>query len=127
MSKLSRITPEKIFGKHLMLDMYGVAKNKLVKMENVFWLLKDLPDRIGMKSLITPYVVEARPENKLEWGISGFVMIYESHISVHTWPYKSYVSMDVYSCKDFDEKQLLVFLKKFWQPKRVEVQTILRG
>lgn len=118
---------EKIFGKHLTFDAYGISKTKLSKAEIVFDLLNVLPARLKMKKLTTPYVVIARPERKSDWGISGFVMIYESHISCHTWPEKGYISMDVYSCKDFNEQQLLDFLKKFWRPKRVEVQTILRG
>lgn len=118
---------KKQFGKHLTFDAYGVSKNKLNKIEIVFNFLDSLPEKIGMRKLTTPYVVVAKPDKKEEWGISGFVMIYESHISCHTWPEKNYVSLDVYSCKDFDEKNVLKFLKEFWQPQKFKVNIIKRG
>ena len=36
------------------------------------------------------------------YGYSTFVMIAESHLSVHTFPELNYVSFDCFSCKDFD-------------------------
>ncbi len=44
-------------------------------------------------------------------GISGFVMLYESHISVHAWQEKGYLAIDLHSCKDFNRKAILEFLK----------------
>lgn len=114
------------FGKHLIFSGYGIKKSKLDEAEIVFDFLDKMPGKIGMKKLTIPYVVIARPKRKKEWGISGFVMIYTSHISCHTWPEKGYVSIDVYSCKNFNEKKLLNYLKKFWSPKETKTKLILR-
>nr|MDO8079575.1 adenosylmethionine decarboxylase [Candidatus Freyarchaeota archaeon] len=31
-------------------------------------------------------------------GVSGFIMISESHLSIHTWPESGYVAVDVFTC-----------------------------
>ncbi|MDP2641363.1 MAG: adenosylmethionine decarboxylase [Candidatus Yanofskybacteria bacterium] len=118
---------QKVFGKHLVADIYGAPKEQLANYEGVFRLLMELPSVVNMHMLTSPYVVIADPEKKMEWGVSGFVMIQESHISCHTWPEKGYVSMDIYSCKDFDDNQLVAFLKQYWKASTVKSQVIERG
>lgn len=80
-----------------------------------------------MKKLTIPYVVKVNHRLKKESGVSGFVMIYTSHISCHTWPFKNYLSIDVYSCKDFNEKNVINLIKKFWLPQTIKTQLIYRG
>jgi len=119
-----------IYGKHLTIDAYGISRRKLASHEEVFRLLNDLPGMLGMHKLTTPYVVFddwQMGRAKADWGVSGFVMIYESHISCHTWPEIGYVSMDVYSCRPFDHKKTIIFLKKFWKCRRMIVRVVKRG
>jgi len=118
----------KIFGKHLTIDAYGIDRSKLESHKGVFDLLHDLPEKLGMRKLTIPYVVFCEEDDKQgNWGISGFVMIYESHISAHTWPELGYVSMDVYSCREFDEKKTIQFLKEYWGAKKMVTRVIPRG
>ena len=46
-----------------------------------------------------------------DWGISGFVVIAESHISVHTFVERDYVNIDIFSCRDFDSEKAVGDLK----------------
>ena len=118
----------KIFGKHLAIDAHGIDRKKLESHKGIFDLLDDLPAMFGMRKLTIPYVVFCQEgDKKGDWGLSGFVMIYESHISCHTWPEMGYVSMDVYSCRDFDEKKIISFLKKYWDCQNMKTQVIIRG
>jgi len=118
----------KIYGKHLTIDAYGIARSKLTSHEEAFHLLNDLPGMLGMRKLTVPYVVFCDEGGKRgDWGVSGFVMIYESHISCHTWPALGYVSMDVYSCKPFDHKKTIKFLKKFWGSRTMKIRVVKRG
>jgi len=130
--KAAKIKPEKfkIFGKHLTVDAYGADRGKLRHAKGIYDLLHKLPEHLGMHRLTTPYVVYddwQMGRAKGDWGVSGFVMIYESHISCHTWPEMGYVSMDVYSCRDFDEKDTIKFLKEYWRAKQMKVRVISRG
>ncbi|MCS7181198.1 MAG: adenosylmethionine decarboxylase, partial [bacterium] len=47
-------------------------------------------------------------------GVSGFALISESHISIHTWPEKKYAGIDIYTCgnKTFPEKAADFIIKK---------------
>src|SRR5215831_19512661 len=75
-------------GSHLMLDGYGCEQKKLEDLEHIYRILEEYPGTIGMTKIMPPYVFRytgVRPEN---WGVSGFVLIAESHISVHTFPEK---------------------------------------
>ena len=65
-----------------------------------------------MTKIMPPYVFRytgVRPEN---WGVSGFVLIAESHISVHTFPAKQYLSLDILSGKEFDVEKALAFARR---------------
>lgn len=116
------------FGLHLTLDAYGGSKTKLFDMKRVFKVLNELPAMLGMKKLTTPYVVDAPPVTpKDQGGISGFVMIAESHISIHTFPDKGFLTADIYSCKAFDTPKALEFFKKNFDLKEMEVNIIKRG
>ena len=50
---------------------------------------------------------------KESYGYSSFVMIAESHITIHTFPELGYFSFDCYSCKDFDEIAVLNTIRDF--------------
>ncbi len=115
-------------GKHITIDAYGIKRFRLKNHKFVYDMLSFLPAYLRMKKLGEPTIAYVQDEkNKNNFGISGFVMLCESHISCHTWPEYGYVSMDVYSCKNFDEKRLEQYLKKSWQYKKVRIQIIPRG
>ncbi len=77
------------FGVHLTIDGYGGDKEKLNNFELVYSILEKLPEEIMMHRIMPPYVAITPPvSEKDEGGISGFVMISESHISIHTFPKK---------------------------------------
>ena len=80
------------FGPHLMLDLRQCNQEKLKDYNLVFNVLQDLPGEIGMTKITQPYVFPYSgliPEDK---GITGTVIIAESHISIHTFQEKDYCS-----------------------------------
>jgi S-adenosylmethionine decarboxylase len=61
-------------------------------------------------------------------GVTGIVLLAESHISIHAWPEYDYLAIDLFTCGDKARPQVaLDYLKKIYQPKRIEVKKILRG
>ena len=87
---------------HLIIDGYS-SNQKILRDEDFLrkWL-ESYPARIGMTRISPPYVLRYTGPVLEDWGISGFVFIAESHIGVHTFVERSYVNVDVFSCKDFD-------------------------
>ena len=87
---------------HLAIDGYGADPAKLSDKGLVYGFLDDYPDAIGMTKVASPQVYGYTGKVPHDWGVSGFVIIAESHISVHTFPDKRYVNIDIFSCNDFD-------------------------
>lgn len=61
-------------------------------------------------------------------GITGVVLLAESHIAIHSWPEYEYMAIDVFTCgeKSAPDKALDYLREKF-QPKKVKVKRVKRG
>ena len=126
--KNKKLSKTVTFGKHLTIDAYGCSEKALNDMEICFRVLEELPKRISMHPITMPYVVRFAGNDKKDCGgLSGFVMIAESHISLHTFPAKGYLTMDVYSCTMFDEKIAICYTKDIFRYKTLEKHIIKRG
>ena len=117
------------FGEHLTIDGYGGDKGKLNDENLVKLCLQELPEKLGMKILGGPVVYLAEGNDvKDPGGWSGFVVITESHISIHTFPDRGFVSIDVYTCKNgLDIDFVLNYFKEKFDLKDIETNFIKRG
>lgn len=88
------------FGVHLMIDGYSASGPLMTDAVALRGLLEALPGEMGMHRICEPVVVEVGPNClKDPGGLSGFVMIAESHISFHTFPGRGFVTIDLYTCQ----------------------------
>lgn len=115
------------FGQHLMMDGYGCDREKLMDIDGIYNFLSSYPEEINMTKIMPPYVFKYAGLVPEDWGISGFVIIAESHISVHTFPDKSYLSVDIFSCKQFDGQAAINYISKLFDIQKVEVKFVDRG
>jgi S-adenosylmethionine decarboxylase len=97
---------------HLIID--GYSSNQQILQDEVFLrqMLDSIPTLIGMTKISEPFVFRYVGDEPKEWGISGFVFIAESHISFHTFVERSYINIDVFSCRNFDTKQAIKHFKE---------------
>ena len=112
---------------HLVIDGFGAQPEKLQDLALVFDLLDNFPDAIGMTKIMPPYVFRYTGIKPEDWGVSGVVLIAESHISIHTFPEKNYVSVDIFSCKAFDTDFASDYLKKTFGLTKFECNLLDRG
>ena len=112
---------------HLAIDGYGAAPEILQDADLVLRFLDEYPGAIGMTKIAPPQVHTYHGETPEDWGVSGFVIIAESHVSVHTFPDRGYVNVDVFSCKDFDTAAALEDVKGFFSLSEVRAWTMERG
>ena len=119
--------PEYGFGKHLMLDGYECNRERLEDISLIYNFLSEYPAEIGMTKIMPPYVFRYDAKNPRDWGISGFVLIAESHISIHTFPEKNYLSLDIFSCKEFEAEQAISYVSKLFAVQKSEVKLQDRG
>lgn len=117
------------FGVHFMLDGYGASSESLKNREGLVNMLTDIPASMGMHTISTPTVVEVGPKNRKDpGGLSGFVLIAESHISFHTFPNRGFVTIDVYTCQnDLDTDKLTDLFTSFFNLKRIDTYIQKRG
>lgn len=115
------------FGPHLTLDLVGCEKSALTDYFLHWRVLHELPPLIGMTKITQPYVFPyhgAVPEDR---GITGMVIIAESHISIHSFEEKGYTFIDVFSCKEFDVDAAADYLLDIFKPTSSDIQLARRG
>src|SRR2546425_9022836 len=112
---------------HLVLDGYGGDPQTLQDFDSIYELLDRYPSQIGMHKIMPPYVFKYRGVKPEDWGISGFVLIAESHISIHTFPERGLVNVDVFSCKEFDADATLAYVREAFGLRDADAQVLHRG
>ncbi|WP_373533331.1 S-adenosylmethionine decarboxylase [Vampirovibrio sp.] len=115
------------FGPHLMLDCRQCDPTRIGDLAYVFEVLNTLPERIGMTKIIQPYVFPYAglvPEDR---GITGMVVIAESHLSFHSFTEKDYFFFDLFSCKPFDVEAARQFIVEAFDVKDWEAHYAERG
>ncbi len=116
-----------MFGPHLMMEASGCSYEKLTDINLLTNLLDRLPVQMQMTKIMAPYVFEYSGEVPEDWGLSGIVIIAESHLAIHTFPDKGFVTVDIFSCKDFDVKEAVAEIVKAFEPQTWDEQLIMRG
>ncbi len=112
---------------HLIIDGFGGDASMMWDTARLRQFLDEYPANLGMTKITEPEVLEYRGPNPADGGISGFVIIAESHISVHTFPHRDYVNIDVFSCKPFDHEQALADARSLFNLSRVKTWLLDRG
>jgi S-adenosylmethionine decarboxylase len=115
---------------HLTIDGYGGDPGRLADEDLVRALLDECPDEIGMTKIAPPYVCPYYPSaegQSTDWGISGFVLIAESHLSVHTFPARGLVWADIFSCKGFDAERVTERVKAAFALSDTRLHLLERG
>jgi len=117
------------FGTHYILDGYGANPEILKDTTSLKAMLTTLVTEMHMHAISDTIVVEVGEKNtKDPGGVSGFVMIAESHISFHTFPKRGFVTIDVYTCQnDLDTDTLTQKFTENFSLKDIDVQVIKRG
>jgi S-adenosylmethionine decarboxylase len=115
------------FGLHMTLDGYGCSPERLANLDAIYEFLEHCPDLIAMTKIMPPYVFKYHGKVAEDWGLSGFVLIAESHISIHTFPDRGYLSLDIFSCKDFDYNQAVAYVTEVFGIARHELNLLDRG
>jgi len=119
-----------MFGPHLTLDLYGCDKEKLASEEFVSQVLSEMPGLLGMNKFSAPQVTNVPSPGMDSFdrgGITGFVILVESHMAIHTFPEDGFASFDIFSCKSFDVEFAIKTLMEKLGANKVEKNFVTRG
>ncbi len=112
---------------HLMLELYGCDRRLLENEALIRSVLDEYPARVEMEKVSPVHLYQIETSNPLDAGLSGFVVIAQSHISLHAWPEYGEVDIDICSCKDFSQEDAIAFAKEMFRTNDVESHFVVRG
>lgn len=112
---------------HLMLELYNCDRELLSNEPLIYRALDEFPGRVQMEKVSPVHLYNIETSNPLDAGLSGFVVIAQSHISLHAWPEYSEVDIDICSCKEFSQEDAIAFAKEIFQSEDVESHFVIRA
>jgi S-adenosylmethionine decarboxylase len=106
-------------GKHLLIDFYECQNHgTLQEIEKV---MKESCIATGATVLFS-YL---HPFNS--GGVSGAIILAESHESIHTWPEENFVSLDIFVCGTCDPYLAIPVLENWFKPQQKTIKLEIRG
>lgn len=109
-------------GRHLLVDFYGVASMHLGDCAAIEALLRDAASAAGA----TPVGGEFHHFGP-GLGVTGVLLLKESHISIHTWPEHGFAAVDVFMCGAAQPEKAVRVIEAALQPASVARQEARRG
>lgn len=109
-------------GIHLLADFHGVAAHLLTLSADIDALLRAGAEAAGARILHSHFHSFGDA-----LGVTGVVLLAESHISIHTWPEYGFAAADIFMCGDAQPQLALQVIELALKPASRVVQTIERG
>jgi S-adenosylmethionine decarboxylase len=111
----------KPLGRHLIADIYSCDRGVLNDVGAIRKALLDTTAAVG-GTYLTDAFHEFEPH-----GVSGTVVIAESHLSIHTWPEHGYAAVDIFACGELDPRAGLEVLRLALCAGEIRCHEIRRG
>lgn len=116
------MTDVKTLGQHMLVEFYNCNQQILDDVAGIEQHMKDAAVACGAT------IVQSTFHRFQPYGVSGVVVISESHLAIHTWPEYGYASVDLYTCGDEVEPMLAYeHLKQAFAAQDTEIQLLKRG
>lgn len=117
------------FGDHLIIDCYDCIFETLQSKELIRDCIYDIVNISKMTLMDKPKIYKAEAiSDKDKGGYTAFAIITESHISMHSFPFRGYMSIDVYTCKNgLNYKGIEKLIIDAFSPLKIEKTLIKRG
>jgi S-adenosylmethionine decarboxylase len=118
-AKLSR-DKQKYAGTHLIVEFWnGKIIEDSKKIEEILLEAVKKAKSIALKTAIYKFSPQ---------GITGVVLLAESHIALHSWPEANYLAIDIFTCGNKAMPfKAFEYLKKALKPEKVEIKALKRG
>ena len=110
----------KFAGTHLLIDLWGATN--LCDPAHIDAALREAAIVAGA-TILHSHFHHFSPNG----GVSGVVVLAESHISIHTWPERDFAAVDLFMCGSCDPYLSIAVLKQAFSPERVDVDEKRRG
>jgi len=113
---------EPSLGSHLLIELYGCDHSTLEEESSVGTAMREAAER-SQATVVAQSFHEFKP-----WGVSGAVIIQESHYTIHTWPEHGYAAVDLFYCGGTVLVHAAVdVLRERFRPERIKFLVVRRG
>ena len=109
-------------GRHVLADFYGIAAGLLHDAE----LIESVLTRAALAAGATPIFAKFHHFGAGQ-GVTGVLLLRESHISIHSWPEHGYAALDAFMCGTARPELAIDIAKQAFHPQHCEIRTIERG
>ena len=109
------------FGKHYLIELSGCNPDIISRVETVRDIFLEAAQR-SKANVVNHFFHQFTPV-----GVSGVIVISESHFAVHTWPESSYAAADILSCGEMDVQTAIDVLSERFQASKIDVRVEKRG
>ncbi|MCG8529798.1 MAG: adenosylmethionine decarboxylase, partial [Desulfovibrionales bacterium] len=114
------IAPGFTLGRHLTVEYYGCASHSFLSLESVQQKMEDAA-RAARAHIVSSLFHPFEPQ-----GISGVVVITESHLALHAWPEYDYAAVDIFTCSNsMDVSAAVDYLAQAFGAARVEISSVV--
>ena len=110
----------KFAGTHLLLELWDATR--LTDPEGIDKALCD-GARAAKATILHSHFHHFQPNG----GVSGVVVLAESHISIHTWPERDFAAIDIFMCGECNPYDAIPVIKDFFKPGNVQISEHRRG
>ncbi len=112
----------KALGRHLLIEFYGCDSAILDDVAGIEEHMRTAA-RKANSTIVNSTFHRFKP-----YGVSGVVVIAESHLSIHTWPEYGYAAVDLFTCGDsVDPWKAFEYLKNVMNSQDQSVIELQRG
>lgn len=109
-------------GRHILIEFQGCNPDKLNDIPSIEQAFLDAA------AAMNATVVNTTFHHFSPQGVSGVVVIQESHLAIHTWPEHEFAAIDIFTCGEtVNPWKAYDFLKAFFQPTNSNAMEINRG
>ncbi len=115
------------FGPHLMIEGMQASESCLNDPEFIREVLTQMPLELDMNVVLEPHVSRIEGLTSQDSGITAVVIVKESHISIHTFPARGFLNVDIFSVREFDVQKAVDFIVERFEVGRFETHLINRG
>lgn len=121
MTRPIRLPVTQALGRHVLLELYQCPVELLKAGDELEGFMKAAAERMGA-TVVTSNFHQFSP-----YGISGVVIIQESHLTLHTWPEHQYAAVDIFTCGEIDLEAGIEHLIEAFQAKSADWKLYERG
>jgi S-adenosylmethionine decarboxylase len=111
---------QRFAGMHLLLDLWGAADlGDPARLEHAMCAAAEAAGATVLHSHFHHFSPDG--------GVSGVVVLAESHISIHTWPERDFAAIDIFMCGACDPYKSVPVIEAAFRPRSMELNEQRRG